>query len=127
MTISLELELPEKIGWNQLLSSHWRKRHRITKLYQHSLMPQILQQIDSSVRTKIEEYDDFPIETAYVFKWRVRPLDWTNNPVKLVEDCLVKAGIFPDDAPKYIVGGPVYSERGPKGQKGDWVTVTFTL
>ena len=134
MQIKFKLELPEKVGWNDFTGGHWRKWSKANQLYKSFLIPQIKSQLNSLSETQkcnlsdfIDNYDDWPIEVYYRFIWRIRPLDWSNCCEKLVEDCFVKAGVFPDDSPKYISGGVKSSEKGPKGQKGDWVEVIWTM
>lgn len=127
MQIKFNLQLPEKISLNEVFGGHWRKRHKVKEMYEKSIRAQVQEQITGDQKLKIDSYEDFPIEVAYLFKWRIRPLDASNTPVKLVEDSLVKAGIFPDDSPKYVSGITIYSEKGERGQKGDWVEVIFTL
>lgn len=108
-------------------SSHWRTRHRVKNLYNQSIAVQVRKQMSNKEIKTLCDSLNYPVEVSYTFKWRVRPLDCSNTPLKLAEDSLVRVGIFPDDSTKYIRGVRLYSEKGDKGQKGDWVEVEFPL
>ena len=94
--------LPEKITTNKIYSGiHWTKRKKHKDAYRNSIF------VSQPVKT-------FPVDIVYDFYFTKNALDTTNTSymAKLIEDCLVKKGVLPDDCIKYVSSSKLYSQKG---------------
>ena len=106
--IKFEFDLPEKVSTNAIYAGiHWGKKKKLADLY-HDYMIQFR-------KTKVPD-ELYPVEIAYVFEFKSKPLDTTNCTymAKLMEDGLVKHGILKGDSPEYVQGTHIYSSKGKR-------------
>lgn len=92
------LPLPQKISSNSVYAGmHWTKRQKLANDFHLAVLTSIKQQ-------KISPCREFPVKVKYEYHLAGRMPDISNLGLmtKLVEDGLVRAGIFPDDSYKYI-------------------------
>lgn len=96
--LNFKLPLPQKISGNSVYAGmHWSKRKKLADDFHLAVWASVRQQ-------KIIPWKDFPAKVHYQYHLSGRMPDISNLGLmtKLVEDGLVKAGIFPDDSYKYI-------------------------
>lgn len=94
--------IPERISTNKIYSGiHWTKRNAHKDLYQGVPF----------VAGKIKK---FPVHVTYNFVFKSRLYDVSNLSymVKLIEDCLVKKGVLPDDSAAYVSGITTTIKKG---------------
>ena len=105
----LNIPIPEKVSSNKAYSgfAHWSVRNKLKDLYHQIVFLEIK-------KNPIKEKISFPCTVVYEFQWKSRLLDTTNQffMIKLIEDGLVHAGIFPDDTPEYVYETRSRSVRG---------------
>lgn len=70
---------------------YWRKRNDIKDMFRQ--VPFVAQPVT-----------EFPVDIYYNFHLQGKQLDSLNLAfmAKMIEDCMVKKGILPDDTPKYV-------------------------
>ena len=119
--ISFTLELPKHlvVSLNAIYSgSHWHKRHEIKEGYKA-----LTHKLFAELKERYGAFDE-PCEIAFDFSG-TRIFDCDNHAFmgKMIQDCLVKAGIITDDTAKHLV--KVSYAKSPKrgGQKGVSVAV----
>lgn len=122
--ISFTLELPKHlvVSLNAIYSgSHWYKRHEIKEGYKaltHKLFAELK-----------ERYGAFnePCEIAFEFSGtRIHDCDNHAFMGKMIQDCLVKAGIITDDTAKHLAKVSYAKSPKQKGQKGVVVSVEIS-
>lgn len=92
--IEIRLPLPKKISTNEIYSGkHWSIRNKHKNLFRSIYVPILI------------PYQplNFPA-VHYHFFFKKKALDHSNCSymVKLIEDCMIKAGMIKDDSPKYV-------------------------
>ena len=119
--ISFTLELPKHlvVSLNAIYSgAHWRKRHEIKEGYKaltHKLFAELKERYGAL---------DEPCEIAFDFSG-TRIFDCDNHVYmgKMIQDCLVAAGIITDDTAKHLAKVSYAKSPKMKGQKGVVVSV----
>ena len=88
---------------------HWTKRKLIKDTYLYEV---------KSKKAQFPIPTEFPIDLEMEFEYNTRVLDSSNSSFlfKVVEDCLVKIGVFPDDTIKYIRSAKMTSYKGKNNQ-----------
>ena len=103
-----------KVSANEIYESKfWAQRSKIVKQYRQAYVPQ--------VKKILKPVVNYPVKISYYFLFKGTALDSTNcfYMAKLLEDCMVKAGILRDDAPKYVKSSSVEPRHGST----DWIQV----
>ena len=119
--ISFTLELPKHlvVSLNAIYSgSHWYKRHEIKEGYKA-----LTHKLFAELKERYGAFDE-PCEIAFDFSG-TRIFDCDNHAFmgKMIQDCLVKAGIITDDTAKHLAKVSYAKSPKPKGQKGVVVKV----
>ena len=119
--ISFTLELPKHlvVSLNAIYSgAHWHKRHEIKEGYKA-----LTHKLFAELKERYGAFDE-PCEIAFDFSG-TRIFDCDNHAFmgKMIQDCLVKAGIITDDTAKHLAKVSYAKSPKQKGQKGVVVKV----
>ena len=119
--ISFTLELPKHlvVSLNAIYSgSHWHKRQQIKQGYLA-----LTKGLFARLKERYGAFDE-PCEIAFDFSG-TRIFDCDNHAFmgKMIQDCLVKAGIITDDTAKHLAKVSYAKSPKIKGQKGVSVAV----
>src|SRR5210317_36297 len=94
--ITTTIRMVQKESTNKIYAGvHWRTRQALKDNYLYEIM---------ACKSQFYTPSKYPIDLEIEFEFNGRALDSSNCSFmgKIVEDCLVKIGIFPDDSIKYI-------------------------
>ena len=108
----ITLDLLWKISTNEIYAGiHWSKRsdHKINYRAAYT-----------SKLKALGHYDKASIVFDFTFKKNALDASNCSYMVKLLEDCIVKAGVLKDDSPKYVESITISSKKGDS----DSVTIT---
>ena len=119
--ISFTLELPKHlvVSLNAIYSgAHWHKRHEIKEGYKA-----LTHKLFAELKERYGAFDE-PCEIAFDFSG-TRIFDCDNHVYmgKMIQDCLVAAGIITDDTAKHLAKVSYAKSPKMKGQKGVVVSV----
>lgn len=119
--ISFTLELPKHlvVSLNAIYSgAHWYKRHEIKEGYKA-----LTHKLFAGLKERYGAFDE-PCEIAFDFSG-TRIFDCDNHAFmgKMIQDCLVAAGIITDDTAKHLAKVSYAKSPKQKGQKGVSVAV----
>ena len=119
--ISFTLELPKHlvVSLNAIYAgAHWRKRAQIKEGYKA-----LTHKLFAKLKERYGAFDE-PCEIAFDFSG-TRIFDCDNHAFmgKMIQDCLVAAGIITDDTAKHLAKVSYAKSPKPKGQKGVIVKV----
>lgn len=122
--ISFTLELPKHlvVSLNAIYSgAHWYKRHEIKEGYLA-----LTKGLFAGLKERYGAFDE-PCEIAFDFSG-TRIFDCDNHAFmgKMIQDCLVKAGIITDDTAKHLAKVSYAKSQKQKGQKGVVVSVEIS-
>ena len=122
--ISFTLELPKHlvVSLNAIYSgSHWHKRHEIKEGYKA-----LTHKLFAELKERYGAFDE-PCEIAFDFSG-TRIFDCDNHVYmgKMIQDCLVAAGIITDDTAKHLAKVSYAKSPKMKGQKGVVVSVEIS-
>ena len=122
--ISFTLELPKHlvVSLNAIYSgAHWYKRHEIKEGYKA-----LTHKLFAELKERYGAFDE-PCEIAFDFSG-TRIFDCHNHAFmdKMIQDCLVKAGIITDDTAKHLAKVSYAKSPKIKGQKGVVVSVEIS-
>ena len=122
--ISFTLELPKHlvVSLNAIYSgAHWYKRHEIKEGYKA-----LTHKLFAELKERYGAFDE-PCEIAFDFSG-TRIFDCDNHAFmgKMIQDCLVKAGIITDDTAKHLAKVSYAKSPKIKGQKGVVVSVEIS-
>ena len=110
---SIKLELYWKISTNKIYEGvHWKVRADHKSDFKQAYV------------SKLKVLGTFDVVVLiFDFTFRISPLDASNCSymVKMFEDCMVEAGVLPNDSPKYVKRVSMSSIKG----KEDSVTITI--
>lgn len=102
----IKLALHWKVSTNQYYSSsHWSFRSYMKKNFQSAYVP---------IMKTMKKQTRFPVYLKFKFEFKGRSLDCSNLSImgKMLEDCLVFAGVMPDDTPEYVKSVTYQSGKG---------------
>ena len=122
--ISFTLELPKHlvVSLNAIYAgSHWRKRQQIKQGYLA-----LTKGLFTGLKERYGAFDE-PCEIAFDFSG-TRIFDCDNHVYmgKMIQDCLVAAGIITDDTAKHLAKVSYAKSPKMKGQKGVVVSVEIS-
>lgn len=68
--------------------------------------------------------NEYPVEIHYVFYWKNKPLDCSNQAflLKMIEDGLVRVGVLTNDSPTFVKKISMTVEKG----KDNYVEIQIT-
>lgn len=105
---TVNIEMIRKVSTNSIYSGvHWSKRREIANLY-HTLV--------LTLKKKLPKIQKFPVILHFICEFEGRVLDSFNcvYMCKCIEDGLVRAGMLPDDSPKYVKYAYCEPRKGEK-------------
>lgn len=122
--INFSLELPKHlvVSLNAIYAgSHWRKRQQIKQGY-----IALTHKLFAELKERYGAFDE-PCEIAFDFSG-TRIFDCDNHAFmgKMIQDCLVKAGIITDDTAKHLAKVSYAKSPKSKEQKGVVVSVEIS-
>ena len=122
--ISFTLELPKHlvVSLNTIYAgAHWRKRAQIKEGYKA-----LTHKLFAKLKERYGAFDE-PCEIAFDFSG-TRIFDCDNHAFmgKMIQDCLVAAGIITDDTAKHLAKVSYAKSPKMKGQKGVVVSVEIS-
>ena len=114
-----KFNLPTKVSTNKYYGMHWAKKMKMVDEYNEVVFAELLVQKIQPIKNQVE--------VNYRFYFKGKLLDWTNCSAmaKMIEDQMVRSGIFKDDSPKYIARGKLESIKTTT--KKDYVIVSCVL
>ena len=97
----IKVILPQKISLNPYVRAHWTKQHKIKESF-HYAVKEAIQGNEETYRAQVR--------SSYTYYLKGNLLDWDNTTAmtKIIQDNLVREGVFEDDKNKCILGGSQY-------------------
>jgi len=114
--VKFKIKIPYRISLNDFYAGmNMFKRSKIAKIYHRVVKLEVRKQL-------IEPVEQYPIEVCYHFFLKGRLYDCFNvvGMAKMIEDGLVRAGVFKNDSPKYIGACRVLVFKGNDEVKVYW-------
>ncbi len=90
--------IPKKVSLNPYLRSHWAKQQEIKAMFHLA--------VKHALEANFEPYRG-QVRSTYNYYLKGKLLDWDNTTAmtKIIQDTLVREGVFEDDRNPFILGG----------------------